>query len=157
MEFISLFREALMLRPAPHPDRSSPLHNLADSLWKLHQLNKDRGTLDECISLVREALTLHPAPHPYRQATLRVLAQAYLSRFEEDRTIEVLDEAISMAREGLALCPPGHRCRIYHVREFVGLLQRRREFTGDDRDCEEIEDWEAELDELCDLQASLRL
>ena len=109
--------------------------------------DKDSGTLDECVSLGREALALFPAPHPNRHLTLSVLAQAYQSQFEQgaSEAVEALDEAISLAREGPLLCPPGHRARPDCVKFLVELLEKRREVTGDDRDCGEIEDWEAEL------------
>jgi hypothetical protein len=144
-EVISLQREALGLHPAPHPHRSISLHNLANSLLMRYWHDKDIGTLDECISLGREALALRPSPHPGRHNTLYTLARAYLSQFEQNGAVEVLDEGISLAREGPVLCPPGHSHRPGRVKTLLWLLKKRRKVTGDDRDCEEIEDWEAEL------------
>jgi tetratricopeptide (TPR) repeat protein len=147
-EVISLENEALGLRPAPHPKRSISLNNLAESLFMLYQHDKAIGTLNQCISLGCEALALRPAPHPERHLTLCNLARVYLSQFEQKQNgaVEVLDEAISLAREWPVLCRPGHRRRAEYLEFLVRLLKSRREFTGDDRDCGEIEDWEAELE-----------
>ncbi|KAJ2918078.1 hypothetical protein MD484_g2308, partial [Candolleomyces efflorescens] len=146
-ELTSLFREALGLRPAPHPHRSSSLNNLADSLLSVYQHDKACGTLNECISLGREALALWPTFHPHRHLTVNILARAYLSQCEQagSGAVEALDEAISLVREGPVLCPPGHRSRAAHVIGLLKLLKKRRDAAGDDRDSEEIEDWEAEL------------
>ena len=57
-----------------------------------------------------------------------------------------LDEAISLRRELLVLRPPGHRYRWGSVERLWLILQRRREVTGDDRDCKEIDGLRAELD-----------
>ncbi|KAJ2926451.1 hypothetical protein H1R20_g10648, partial [Candolleomyces eurysporus] len=142
-EAISLHREALGLRPAPHPDRPISLNYLARCLHALYQHNKDIGTLNECISLGREGLALRPARHRLRHAILNILTNAYLSQFEQDGAVEVLDEVISLGREVLAFCPP--RYRVSAAKHLVWLLKKWRDVTGDDRDCGEIKDLQAEL------------
>ncbi|RXW13010.1 hypothetical protein EST38_g12846 [Candolleomyces aberdarensis] len=147
-EAISLHREALGLRPASHLGHSLSLRNLASSLHALHQHNNDLEALNECISLSHEGLALCPAPHPHRDSILRFLVQVYLSEFEQNGAIEALDEAISLYREVLVLCPPGRGYRAEVVQCLVQLLELRREVTGDDRDCAEVEDLRAKLEAL---------
>ncbi|KAJ2918758.1 hypothetical protein MD484_g1684, partial [Candolleomyces efflorescens] len=144
-EAISLQHEALALVPAPHPDRSMALNNLGMSLEARYERNHDVGMLKECLSLYREALGLVPAPHPDRPASLDNLANALLLQFEHDKKVEVLDEAISVRRELRTLCLPGHRFREADLEGFLHLLERRREFTGENRDDAEIEDVKVEL------------
>ena len=45
----------------------------------------------------------------------------------------------------LVILPPRRGYRAQLVPFFIGLLEERREATGDDQDCGEIEDLKAEL------------
>ena len=53
---ISLYRDALDLRPAGHPDRSASLNDFASSLQMRFRQSGERGDLDKAISLHRDAL-----------------------------------------------------------------------------------------------------
>ncbi|RXW16754.1 hypothetical protein EST38_g9086 [Candolleomyces aberdarensis] len=123
-EATSLHREALGLRPAPHPDRSMSLNNLANALQSLYKCNGGIGTLTE---------------------SLMNLADALLAQFNQSGGVDVLNEAVSLRRKLLALRPPGHRYRWGAVRGLVELLEKRHGLTEDDRDQGEIEDLKAEL------------
>jgi tetratricopeptide (TPR) repeat protein len=57
-EAISLHQEALVLRPAPHPDRSTSLNNFANALQTRFEQRGASNDLDEAISLHCEALVL---------------------------------------------------------------------------------------------------
>ncbi|KIJ92241.1 hypothetical protein K443DRAFT_54164, partial [Laccaria amethystina LaAM-08-1] len=71
-----LHREVLLLWPAPHPERSMPLNNLADALQTRFEQRGAPNDLDETISLHREALLLWPAPHPDRSTSLNNFTNA---------------------------------------------------------------------------------
>ena len=102
-EAIYLLREALLLRPAPHPDRSMSLNNLAATLQTCFEQRGASNDLDEAISLRREVLLLRPAPHRYRSWSLHNLANALQTRFEQRGASKDLDEVTSLRREALLL------------------------------------------------------
>ena len=85
-EAILLDREALKLRPNPHPDRSRSLHNLAVSLGELYEHTNAMADLEEAISLYREALERRPPPHPDRLTTLDRLSASLVNRYRHTRT-----------------------------------------------------------------------
>ncbi|KAJ2930040.1 hypothetical protein H1R20_g7049, partial [Candolleomyces eurysporus] len=104
-EAILHHRNALALRPVPHPDRHMSLNCLASSLREYHQRHGGINALKQSISLFREALALRPAPHPDRHRTLRGLGVSLWNLFEHSGDISVLNEGISHLREALALQP----------------------------------------------------
>jgi tetratricopeptide (TPR) repeat protein len=74
-EAISLYREALELRPSPHPRRPDSLYNLALSLEEMYKVTRVLLDLQEAITCHEELLELHcPAGHKDRPETLRGLA-----------------------------------------------------------------------------------
>ena len=93
----------LELLPAPHPDRSSPLNNLANALRTRFDQSGQREDLDEAISFHREVLELLPALHHIRSCSLNNVATALRARFEQSGQRKDLDEAISFHREALEL------------------------------------------------------
>ncbi|KAJ7899799.1 hypothetical protein B0H13DRAFT_2664236 [Mycena leptocephala] len=68
-EAVEMHREAVALRPPPHPERPSLL-----SLWFDQQ--GDSETIDGAIQLHHEALDLRPLPHPFRPMSLNNLANS---------------------------------------------------------------------------------
>jgi hypothetical protein len=98
-EAVSLHREALELRPSPHPHRSDSLYDLAISLHDMFKVTHVLSDLQEAITCREELLELHyPVGHEDRPGTLRGLADLFQMRFdvmgkEEDLSrIEVLRE-----------------------------------------------------------------
>jgi hypothetical protein len=81
-EVISLHREAIELRPSPHPKRSFSLNNLAISLGYLYQCTRGIADLEEAILLDREGLELQPSPHPERSHSLWNLSLSLLDMYE---------------------------------------------------------------------------
>ena len=75
----------------------------------------------------------------------RILQTHFYPNSSKNEAVDVLDEAISLHRELLILRPPGHRYRKSVIKGLVQLLVKRREATGDDRDCREVRDLEVEL------------
>ena len=70
---ISAHWEALSLRPAPHPNHSDSLDNLATVLSAHFDWTSDIVDINEAVSLHRDALKLRPAPHPYHSRSLTQL------------------------------------------------------------------------------------
>lgn len=60
-----------------HPDRSTPLNNLALHLGIRHKLLGGVEDFDEAILLDREALSLRPPGHPNRTSSLSNLCYSW--------------------------------------------------------------------------------
>ncbi|KAJ2929785.1 hypothetical protein H1R20_g7289, partial [Candolleomyces eurysporus] len=101
-EAISVLREALDLRPNPHPNRHWSLYHLGCALNSLFDQSKSVSHIEEAISVHREALNLKPHPHPDRHLSLYYLGLAFYSHFMETGSIGNFDEAVSLSREALA-------------------------------------------------------
>ncbi|THH13180.1 hypothetical protein EW146_g7015 [Bondarzewia mesenterica] len=94
------FRQALDLHPAPHPDRSTSLNNLASALRIQFGQTGQLGDLEEAISFHRQALDLRSAQHPDRSMSLNNLATALQTWFEQTGRLDDLEEAISFSSAG---------------------------------------------------------
>ncbi|KAF8508157.1 hypothetical protein JB92DRAFT_2733340 [Gautieria morchelliformis] len=137
-EAISLHREALELRPAPHPDRSSSLNNIAAALSTRFRQSGRQGDLEAAILLHREALELRPAPHPGRSSSLNNIATALSTRFrQQSGRYEDLEEAISLHREALELRPALHPDRSTSLNNIAAALSTRFRQSGRYEDLEE--------------------
>jgi tetratricopeptide (TPR) repeat protein len=134
-EEITAFRNCL--EPAPHPDRSGSLNNLANALQTCFKRRGASNDLDEAISLHREALLLRPAPHPDRFMSLNNLANALQTRFQQRGASNDLDEAISFHREALLLLPAPHPDRSVSLNNLANALQIRFEQRGASNDLDE--------------------
>ena len=73
---IPLHREALWLRPAPHPDCPSSLTNLANTLTTRSKQIGNIKDMNEAISLLQTALTLQPVFHLYHSDSINNLGTA---------------------------------------------------------------------------------
>jgi tetratricopeptide (TPR) repeat protein len=151
-EAILLHREALELRPSPHPCRSHSLNNLGNAL-----LDHYRGTdimvdLEESISLHREALELRSFPHPDRSYSLYNLALSLQDMYEVTRVLSHLQEAIT-CYEGLLefYHPVGHEDRVETLTGMADLLQMRFDRMGQVGDLSKIALLRAEADQLLAL------
>ncbi|KAF8522391.1 CHAT domain-containing protein [Gautieria morchelliformis] len=133
---ISLYREALQL-PAPHPERSASLNDLATALSMRFKQSGRHEDLEEAISLHREALELFPAPHPLRSSSLNNIANVLLTRFEQSGRQEDLEEAISLHREALDLFPAPHPLRSTSLNSIAVALLTRFEQSGRQEDLKE--------------------
>ncbi|KAF8492900.1 CHAT domain-containing protein, partial [Gautieria morchelliformis] len=136
-EAISFHREALELRPAPHPGRSSSLDNIAIALSTRFEHFGRHEDLEEAISFHREALALLPATHLDRPASLNNVAIALSTLFEESGRHEDLEEAISLLREALELLPAPHPGRSAYLNNIATALTTRFEQSGRHEDLEE--------------------
>ncbi|KDR83264.1 hypothetical protein GALMADRAFT_89121 [Galerina marginata CBS 339.88] len=127
-EEITAFRYGL--EPAPHPDRSSSLYNLANALKTRFEQRGAANDLDEAISLHQEALVLQTAPHPHRSTSLNNLANALQTRFEQRGAANDLDEAISLHQEALLLRTAPHPNCSMSLNNLANALQTRFEQRG---------------------------
>jgi tetratricopeptide (TPR) repeat protein len=105
-EAIVLGREALELRPPPHPHRSNSLHDLSAYLAERSNKTGRPADLEEAILLVREALELRSSPHPQRSVSLYNLAACLSYRFNETGQLADIEEAVHLSRQALELRPP---------------------------------------------------
>ncbi|KAF8191183.1 tetratricopeptide repeat-containing protein [Pholiota molesta] len=137
-EAISINQEALLLRPAPHPDRSSSVNNLAAALYTRFQQQGASCDLDEAISFFREALLLRPAPHPDYSMSLNNLGNALHMRFEQRGAPSDLDEAILSHREALFLRPAPHPEQSMSLNNLAIALHTRFAQRGASSDLDEV-------------------
>jgi tetratricopeptide (TPR) repeat protein len=99
-EAISLYREALELRPSPHPHRSDTLYNFALSLDDMYEVTLVLSDLQEAIICREELLELHYAVgHKDRPETLRGLANLLQMRFDAIRQEEDLSRIEVLRKE----------------------------------------------------------
>jgi hypothetical protein len=91
-----LFRDALQLRPPPHPSRSSSLNNLAGGLTSRFELESRHEDIDEAIRLYRQSslealVTGHPSVSPISSNFGRALMIAYTNTHESKYLEEAMD------------------------------------------------------------------
>jgi tetratricopeptide (TPR) repeat protein len=110
-EAVSAHREALSLRPYPHPERLSSLSELGYALDLLFEHSRCVSHVEEAISMHREALELCPRLHSDRPSSLNNIGYTLLLLFEHNQRVSHVEEAISMHREALSLRPHPHPLR----------------------------------------------
>jgi tetratricopeptide (TPR) repeat protein len=151
-EVISLYHEALELRPSPHPDRSDSLHNLGIALSDRHRLTGVMADLETSVSLYRGALELKPFPHRYRSHTLYNLALSLHDMYKVTLVLSDLQEAITCREELLELhYAVGHEDRPGTLRGLANLLQMRFDAMRQEEDLSRIEVLRKEANQLSAL------
>lgn len=98
-ESTSFFRQALELRPRPHPDRLQSLNSLVSALKTRSQHIGNIGDLDKGISCIRQTLELQPLQHLDRSEspiTLADLAEALFVRFQHRGGMSDPEEILSL-------------------------------------------------------------
>ncbi|KAG2040928.1 CHAT domain-containing protein [Suillus americanus] len=122
---VSLFREALTLRPPGHSHRDTTLNNLAlaletscDNLYVSEDLN-------EAIDRYRESLLLTRLGDPERYVNLFNLSSALCSRFTHNRDNEDVEEAITLCQESLAALSSLHPDRYFSYMRLLGAYLSR--------------------------------
>ncbi|RXW11564.1 hypothetical protein EST38_g14291 [Candolleomyces aberdarensis] len=140
-EAIFLCSEALELRPPPHPDRESPLRNLADAVMARSDAHTGiSADLEEGILLYREVPQLRPSPHPGRSLALPNPSFTLQKMYEETLALPCLQKAISHIEELLAShCPVGHEDRLGTLETLGSLLQMQFDAKGEEEDLAYIE------------------
>ncbi|KAF7358142.1 CHAT domain-containing protein [Mycena venus] len=150
-ESIIHFREALELRPEPHPFRTSSLNNLAGALQQRFHLKSNSADIDEAVQLVEDALKLTPRDHPRRGTLYETLGtslhyKALSQKSDEDsvsRSILHLRNAATFtsstafqrfnsARRWAEVANRlGHRSCLEAYRTAIGLLPQLVSFSSD--------------------------
>ncbi|KAG5634895.1 hypothetical protein H0H81_000401 [Sphagnurus paluster] len=125
------------LEPAPHPDRSTSLNNLAKALQTRFGQQGASNNLDKAISLHREALLLCLAPHPDHSGSLIYLGWALQTRFGQRGASNDLDGAISLHQEVLLLCPAPHPNRSASLNNLANAFQTHLKQLGGSNDLDE--------------------
>jgi tetratricopeptide (TPR) repeat protein len=148
-EVISLHREALDLRPHPHPDRHLSLNNLGAALYTRYEKTPQAlQDLDEAVSLMRECLACLPDFGIHRRGALVNISVALRSLYEQKRSLKDLEEAISCSRELVTeYYPIGFEERKQGLVELANQLQLRFEVTGNQDDLDEIRQLWGEVEE----------
>ncbi|KAG8917539.1 hypothetical protein FRC02_003053 [Tulasnella sp. 418] len=126
---IQYYQDALALCPLGHPDRSSALINVGESLRIRSDHQGNSGDLKIALKYHREALNLCPKGHPNRSAALGNLSILLLSSFDQNGSSELLEEAMECHREALALQPLGHPDRpttLHNLASCLYLSYRQR-------------------------------
>ncbi|KIM81734.1 hypothetical protein PILCRDRAFT_71721 [Piloderma croceum F 1598] len=134
---VLLHQETLKVRPAPHPNRSSALNNLAIALTTQLRQSDQLEDLEEAISLHRKTLELLPVAHPHRSTSLNNLANALSTRFEQLSQREDLDEAISFLQKALILQPAPHPNRSSSLNDLANALTTRFKKLGEQADLDD--------------------
>ena len=149
-EAISLFREALTLRPRFYPDSSATLNGLqGKALMDRYLSTGTTSDLEEAISHFRNALALRPSPHPRRLRSLSYLIISLRTTYGENGDISHLQEAILHCHELLALhYPVGHGKRAKWLSRLTFLLQMRFDATRREEDLVEIGRLKEEVNQL---------
>ncbi|KAG2156326.1 CHAT domain-containing protein [Suillus clintonianus] len=128
---ISLFQDALALRPAGHPDRPTTQLHLAISLLD------DPHDLDEVISLHHDALRYYDSMHARRGHLLGNLGSLLNTRYRRQGNNQDLDDAVMLHRDALALRPVGHPRRSSSLNNLANVLSTRFEHRGNGQDLDD--------------------
>ena len=116
---ITFKREALNLSSPGHPDRSSPLDNLAYAFHIRHEQLGRMEDLEKAITYSREVLGLRPPGHVDRCMSLSNLGSVIVTRYLLLGRIEDLEEAITHYLEALDLCPLNNQNRSAVLNKFA--------------------------------------
>ncbi|KIK33775.1 hypothetical protein CY34DRAFT_813374 [Suillus luteus UH-Slu-Lm8-n1] len=131
---ISLFRDALALRPQRHPDRPLSLYNLTKALTWRH--NKKSTAADESAQLYHELLPLCPEGTYLRSIAAGAGADYVITGCNNFPT-DASDEGICLRRVVLEFCPVGHQRRLRALDELSRALSSRFTQSGDIDDLDE--------------------
>ena len=129
-EALSLYRDALELRPQGHPDRALSLGNIANCIQARASRLGALADLDEALALYRDTLELLPQWHPDRTVSLGGIASCLYDRFNLLGTPSDLDEALVFHRKTLELRPQGHPHRARSMGNIANCLHARFMLLG---------------------------
>ncbi|KIM79025.1 hypothetical protein PILCRDRAFT_10686 [Piloderma croceum F 1598] len=100
-ESVTLHKEALGLRPPPHPLRAIPLNNLADALSaQFRQFHRSRD-FEESTNMYRQSLDTLPLDHPKKCPIFGNLGELQMEMYFHTRKPEYLTDAIESFRSAL--------------------------------------------------------
>ncbi|KAG2112715.1 CHAT domain-containing protein [Suillus discolor] len=126
----SLFRNALALRPRPHPDHPLSLYNLTEALTWRHDKKSTVGDIREAAQLYHELLPLCPEGTYLRNIAAGKNGVDYVIYGCNAAPTEASDESIHLRRVVLELCPLGHRLRPRALMELAQAVEARFDQHG---------------------------
>ncbi|KAG1774496.1 CHAT domain-containing protein [Suillus placidus] len=121
----SLFREALALRPHPHPDHPLSLNNLILALVWRHNKKSTAADIRECAQLYHELLPLCPEGTYLRDMAAGAHGVDYVIYRCNNLPIDASDEGICLRRVVLELCPLGHQFCLIALDKLSAALGSR--------------------------------
>ncbi|KAG2143402.1 CHAT domain-containing protein [Suillus bovinus] len=127
---LALFRDALALRPQPHPDHPLSLYNLTEALTWRHDKKSTDADIRESAQLYHELLPLCPEGTYLRSIAAGENGVDYVIDCCNDLPRDASDEGIHLRRVVLELCPLGHRLRPGALEELAGAVGARFEQHG---------------------------
>jgi tetratricopeptide (TPR) repeat protein len=133
---ISLFRDALALRPQHHPDRPLSLYNLTEALTWRHIEKSTFADICESAQLYHELLPLCPEG-TYLRSIAAGAGADYVIDACNDLPTDASDEGICLRRVVLDLCPVGHQHRPKALDKLSHVLMSRFIQSGNIDDLDE--------------------
>ncbi|KAG2112673.1 uncharacterized protein F5147DRAFT_791499 [Suillus discolor] len=127
---ISLFRDALALRPQRHPDHHLSLFNLAEWLTWRHDKNDTATDIREAAQLYHELLPLCPEGTYLRSIAGGPDGVEYVIDECNDLPVDASDEGIQLRRVVLEFCPLGHQLRLRALDELARAVEARFDQHG---------------------------
>jgi tetratricopeptide (TPR) repeat protein len=146
---ISLFRDALALRPQRHPDRPLSLYNLTEALTWRHRKKSTAADIREAAQLYHELLPLCPEGTYLRSIAAGNTGVDYVIDECNDLPKDASDEGICLRRVVLELCPVGHQRRPSALNELSNALESRFVQSGNIDDLDESTQFLREAMSLC--------
>jgi hypothetical protein len=146
---ISLFRDALALRPWRHPDRPLSIFNLAVALSWCHNKKSTAADIREAAQLYHELLPLCPGGTYLRSIASGENGVDYVIDECNDLPTDASDEGICLRRVVLELCPLGHQRRPRTLDELSNALESRFTQSGNIDDLDEGIQFLREAVSLC--------
>jgi CHAT domain-containing protein len=146
---ISLFRDALALRPQRHPDRPLSLYNLTEALTWRHRKKSTAADIREAAQLYHELLLLCPEGTYLRSIAAGNTGVDYVIDECNDLPKDASDEGICLRRVVLELCPVGPQYRPRALGELSSALRSRFTQSGNINDLDECIQFLREAVSLC--------
>jgi tetratricopeptide (TPR) repeat protein len=145
---ISLFRDALALRPQRHPDRPFSLHNLSRALNWRHSKKSTAADIREAAQLYHELLPLCPEGTYLRSIASGTGADYVIGECNK-LPKDASDEGICLRRVVLELCPVGHQHRPRALSALSRAFQSRFVQSGNVDDLDDCIQFRREAVSLC--------
>ncbi|KAG1760787.1 CHAT domain-containing protein [Suillus placidus] len=145
----SLFREALALRPQPHPDHPLSLYNLTETLKWRHKKRRTAADIRSAAQLYHELLPLCPEDTYLRSIAAGADGVDYVINECDNLPKDASDKGICLRRVVLELCPLGHQLRPRALDKLSSALRSRFTQRGNIDDLDEGIQFRREAVSLC--------
>ncbi|KIK33824.1 hypothetical protein CY34DRAFT_789244, partial [Suillus luteus UH-Slu-Lm8-n1] len=146
---ISLFRDALALRPQHHPNHPLSLYNLTKALTCRHRKKSTAADIRESAQLHHELLPLCPEGTYLRSIAAGENGVDYVIDECNKLPTDASDEGICLRQVVLDLCPVGHPRRPRALDKLSDALESRFTQSGNIDDLDECIQFRHEAVSLC--------